>query len=165
MSKPKTGLSQHVTHKLPRWSAIALTLFVLMLLPSPWAASQTALGKGGLPRLSYAGTEIAAVTVNSANVNFRVVVDLAGDRPMATYMAIRPRGMRALQRTATGAWVAWDQQPQHLIDNRFQPSAGHLVFPVTGANFTAQSFPIALEVAYRMPAGVKFGVLSLTPKR
>jgi hypothetical protein len=52
-----------------------------------------------------------------------------------------------------------------LIDNRFASSGGRLVFAATGDNFWTQSFPIALELAYRTPAGVKFGVLTVTSKR
>jgi hypothetical protein len=151
--------------KLPRRALIAFPLATLMSGPSRWAASQTASDTTALPRLSYAGTEIVPVTVDPAHVDIRVTIDLAGDRPMASYMAARPRGLPALQRTAAGAWVAWDQQTQSLIDNRFVSSGGQLVFVVTGVNFSTQSFPIALEVAYRTPAGVKFGVLTMASKR
>jgi len=105
------------------------------------------------------------VTVDPAHVDINVTVDLAGDRPMASYMAIRPRGLLALQRTPAGGWVPWDQRTQSLIDNRFASSGGHLVFAVAGANFRVQSFPISLEVAYRTPAGVKFGILTMTSER
>jgi hypothetical protein len=165
MTGSQTCPMLRVVPKLPRRAVVAFPAFALMLVASRWAASQTMSGTVPLPRLSYAGIEIAPVTVDPANVDFRVIVDLAGDRPVATYMTARPRGLRALQRTATGAWVAWDQRQQSLINNRFEASAGHLVFAVTGANFGAQSFPVALEVAYRTPAGVKFGVLSMTSKR
>jgi hypothetical protein len=84
---------------------------------------------------------------------------------MASYMAARPRGLPAVQRTAAGAWVVWDQRTESLIDNRFASSGGRLVFAATGDNFWTQSFPIALELAYRTPAGVKFGVLTVTSKR
>jgi hypothetical protein len=151
-----------MAQKLPRRAVIAFPLSALMSGASRWAASQTASGTAALPRLSYAGTEIAPVTVDPAHVDIRVTVDLAGDRPMASFMAARPRGLPALQRTAAGAWVPWDQQTQSLIDNRFASSGGHLVFAASGANFWPKSFPIALEVAYRTPAGVKFGVLTIT---
>ncbi|HKM72079.1 MAG TPA: hypothetical protein VJ376_02815 [Pseudomonadota bacterium] len=105
------------------------------------------------------------MTVDPAHVDINVTVDLAGDRPMASYMAIRPRGLLALQRTPAGGWVPWDQRTQSLIDNRFASSGGHLVFAVAGANFRVQSFPISLEVAYRTPAGVKFGILTMTSER
>jgi hypothetical protein len=105
------------------------------------------------------------VTVDPARVDINLVVELAGDRPMASYMAIRPRGLPALQRTPAGGWVPWDQRTQSLIDNRFASSGGHLAFAIIGANFRLQSFPISLEVAYRTPAGVKFGMLTMTPKR
>jgi hypothetical protein len=61
--------------------------------------------------------------------------------------------------------VPWDQRTQSLIDNRFASSGGRLVFAVVGANFRGQSFPISLEVAYRTPAGVKFGILTMMSKR
>ena len=154
------------THSgLPRRAVIAFPLTALMSATSRWAASQTASGSAALPQLSYAGTELAPVTVDPAHVDIRVIVDLAGDRPMASYMAARPRGLPALQRTAAGAWVAWDQKTQSLIDNRFASSGGHLVFAVVGANFRVQSFPISLEVAYRTPAGVKFGVLTMMAQK
>ena len=151
--------------KLLRRVVIAFPLPALMLGASRWAACQTASGSGALPQLSYAGIELAPVTVDPAHVDINVTVDLAGDRPMASYMAIRPRGLPALQRTPTGGWVPWDQRTQSLLDNRFASSGGHLVFAVAGANFRAQSFPIALEVAYRTPAGVKFGILTMTSER
>jgi hypothetical protein len=47
----------------------------------------------------------------------------------------------------------------------WQASGGHLAFAVIGANFRVQSFPISLEVAYRTPAGVKFGILTMTSKK
>jgi hypothetical protein len=141
-----------------------LPLSALMSSASRTSASQTVSGGAALPRLSYSGTELAPVIVDRAYVNISVTVDLAGDRPMATYIAARPRGMPALQRTAEGAWVAWDQRTQSLIDNRFTSSGGHLHFAVAGLNLSRQSFPIALEIAYRMPAGVKFGVLTMTSK-
>jgi hypothetical protein len=105
------------------------------------------------------------MTVEPAQVDINVIVDLAGDRPMASYLAIRPRGLPALQRTPVGGWVPWDQRTQSLMDNRFASSGGHLVFAVTGVNFRVQSFPISLEVAYRTPAGVKFGILTMTSKK
>jgi hypothetical protein len=105
------------------------------------------------------------VTVDPARVDVNVIVELAGDRPMASYMAIRPRGLPALQRTPAGGWVPWDQRTQSLIDNRFASSGSHLVFAVIGENFRVQSFPISLEVAYRTPAGVKFGILTMTSTR
>jgi hypothetical protein len=151
--------------QLSRRAAIALPVSAIILSGARWAAAETAPGGATLPRLSYSGTELAAVSVDRAFVNFSVTVDLAGDRPMATYMTARPRGMPALQRTPGGAWIRWDQRPEGLIDNRFASSAGHIFFVVTGANFRAQSFPISLEVAYRMPAGVKFGVLTMMAQK
>jgi hypothetical protein len=166
MTGSQTCSSLRMTQKLRRRAVIAFLLSVLMSGgTSRWAASQTAPGTAALPRLSYAGTELTPVTVDPANVDIGVTVDLAGDRPMASYMAARPRGLPALQRTPTGVWVAWDQKTQSLVDNRFAWSGGHLVFAVNGANFRGQSFPIALEIAYRTPAGVKFGVLTMTSKR
>jgi hypothetical protein len=154
-----------VALKLPRRAVLAFPLSALMSGASRRAASQAALGTAALPRLSYAGTEIAPVTVDPAHVDIRVTIDLAGDRPMASYMAARPRGLPAVQRTAAGAWVVWDQRTESLIDNRFASSGGRLVFAVTGDNFSTQSFPIAIELAYRTPAGVKFGVLTVTSKK
>src|SRR5262249_15234206 len=129
-----------------------------------WAESETMSGGATLPRLSYSGTELAPIIVDRAFVNISVKVDLAGDRPIATYMAARPRGMPAFQLTPSG-WVRWDQRTESLISNRFASSGGYLFFVVTGANFRAQSFPIELEVAYRMPAGVKFGVLTMMAQK
>jgi hypothetical protein len=154
-----------VALKLPRRAVLAFPLSALMSGASRRAASQAALGTAALPRLSYAGTEIAPVTVDPAHVDIRVTIDLAGDRPMASYMAARPRGLPAVQRTAAGAWVVWDQRTESLIDNRFASSGGRLVFAATWDNFSTQSFPIALELAYRTPAGVKFGVLTVTSKK
>ena len=150
---------------LSRRTVIALPVFAVMSSPARRGASQTISGGDSLPRLSYSGTELAPVIVDRAFVNVSLTIDLAGDRPMASYMAARPRGMPALQRMPAGGWVPWDQRMESLIDNRFASSAGHLLFVVTGANFRAQSFPIALEVAYRMPAGVKFGVLTMTAQK
>ena len=165
MTVSRTCLRLGTAQKLPRRAVIAFPLSALMSSTSRWAASQSASGTAALPRLSYGGIEIAPLTVDPAQVDIRVIVDLAGDHPMASYMAARPRGLPALQRTAGGAWVAWDQQTQTLIDNRFASSGGRLVFTVTGANFSRQSFPITLEVAYRTPAGVKFGILTMMSKR
>ena len=151
--------------KLPRRAVFAFPLSALMSGTSRRTASQAAPGTAALPRLSYAGTEIAPVTVDPAHVDIRVTIDLAGDRPMASYMAAQPRGLPAVQRTAAGAWVVWDQRTESLIDNRFASSGGRLVFAATGDNFSTQSFPIALELAYRTPAGVKFGVLTVTSKK
>jgi hypothetical protein len=154
-----------VTLELTRRAVIAFPLSGLMFGVSRRATCQTGSGSASLPQLSYAGTELAPVTVDPAHVDVHVSVDLAGDRPMASYMAIRPRGLPALQRTPAGGWVPWDQRTQSLIDNRFASSGGQLVFAIIGANFRVQSFPISLEVAYRTPAGVKFGILTMTPKR
>jgi hypothetical protein len=154
-----------VTLELTRRAVIVFPLSGLMLGVSRWAACQTASGSAALSQLSYAGTELAPVTVDPAHADIHVSVDLAGDRPMASYMAIRPRGLPALQRTPAGGWVPWDQRTQSLIDNRFASFGGQLVFAIVGANFRVQSFPISLEVAYRTPAGVKFGILTMTPKR
>jgi hypothetical protein len=144
---------------------IMLPFAGLMSSASRLAVSQTYSAGGALPQLSYAGVELTSLTVDPAHVDIRITVDLAGDRPMASYMAVRPRGLPALQRTAAGDWVPWDGQTQSWIDNRFASSGGHIVFAVTGANFSRQSFPLALEIAYRTPAGVKFGVLNLMSKR
>ncbi len=150
--------------ELSRRAMIAFPFSMLISGAGRGATLQTMSCRAALPRLSYAGTELAPVTVDRANVNVSVTVDLAGDHPRATYITARPRGMPALQRTAGGAWVAWDQRTQSLIDNRFAPSGPHLVFAFAGANFAKQSFPVALSVAYRTLAGVKFGVLTMTSK-
>jgi len=150
--------------ELSRRAVITLPLSALMFGASRWAVSQTVSGGAALPRLSYGGTELAPVIVDRAYVDISVAVDLAGDHPMASYMAVRPRGMPALQRTAEGTWVDWDQRTQSLINNRFARLGEHLVFAFAGANFSRLSFPVALSVAYRTPAGVKFGVLPMTSK-
>jgi hypothetical protein len=165
MAHSQTDSWLGVTPDLPRRAVIGLPLCALLFAAARRAASQTPLGVNGLPRLSYAGTELAPVTVDPAYVNIRIAVDLAGDRPLASYMAARPRGSPALQCTADGAWVPWDQQTQSLIANQFVTLHGNLVFVIAGANFSALSFPVALELAYRMPAGVKFGVLTMTSTR
>jgi hypothetical protein len=165
MARSLTCAGRRAAERLSRRAVIALPVCAVVSGAARRAASQTMSGGDSLPRLSYSGTALAPVTVDRAYVNFGVTVDLAGDRPMATYMAARPRGTPALQRTPGGGWVAWDQRAESLIDNRFAWSAGHLFFVVTGANFRAQSFPIALEVAYRMPAGVKFGVLTMMAQK
>jgi hypothetical protein len=143
---------------------IALPLAVLISVAGRRAKAQTTSASAALPRLSYAGTELAPVTVDPAHVDLRVAVDLAGDHPLASYLAARPRGLHALQRAGEGVWVAWDQRAASLIDNRFAASNGHLVFAISGENSWARSFPVALEIAYRTPAGVKFGVLTVTPQ-
>jgi len=150
---------------LSRRAVIALPVTAVVSSVARWAASETVPGGANLPRLSYSGTELAPVIVDRAFANFGVTVDLAGDHPMATYMAARPRGMRAFQRIQDGRWVPWDQRTQSLIDNRFTSSAGLLYFVFTGANFRTLSFPMALEVAYRTPAGVKFGVLTMMAQK
>ena len=165
MTGSRTCSHPAVAQKLLRRAVIAFPLSALMSGASRWVACQPASGLAALPQLSYAGTELAPVTVDPAHVDIHVSVDLADDRPMASYMAIRPRGLPALQRTPAGGWVPWDQRTQSLIDNRFALSGGQLVFAIIGANFRVQSFPISLEVAYRTPAGVKFGILTMTPKR
>jgi hypothetical protein len=161
----RTGSGLTGAGQLSRRAMIALPVSVIVSSAARWAASQTVTGGTTLPRLSYSGTELAPVIVDRAFVNLGVTVDLAGDRPMATYLAARPRGMPAFQRTPGGGWVAWDQRTESLIDNRFASSGGHLFFVLTGANFRAQSFPISLEVAYRTPAGVKFGVLTMMAQK
>ena len=138
---------------------------LLMLLPYRRAAPQTDSDPATLPRLTYAGTELTPVTVDPAYIDISVAVDLAGDLPMASYMAARPRGLPGLQRTAAGAWVEWDQRTESLVDNAFAVSDGSLVFAERGADFSEQSFPIALEVAYRTAAGVKFGQLTMVSRR
>jgi hypothetical protein len=161
----RTGSGLRAATQLSRRAVIALSVTAVVSSVARWAAAQTVPGGATLPRLSYSGTDLATVSVDRAFVNFSVTVDLAGDRPMATYMAARPRGMPALQRTPGGAWIRWDQRPESLIDNRFASSAGHIFFVVTGANFRAQSFPISLQVAYRTPAGVKFGILTMMAQK
>ena len=161
----RTGSGLRAAALLSRRAVIALPVTAVVSSVARWAGSETMSGGATLPRLSYSGTELAPVIVDRAFANFGVTVDLAGDRPMATYMAAWPRGMPAFQRTSRGEWVAWDQRTQSLIDNRFTSSAGLLYFVVTGANFRAHSFPIELEVAYRMPAGVKFGVLTMMAQK
>jgi hypothetical protein len=144
---------------------IALPAAMLIPVAGRRATAPMAPQGAALPRLSYAGTELPPMTVDPVHVDLRIAIDLAGDHPMASYLAARPRGLPASQRTATGVWVAWDQRVQSLIDNRFAASNGHLVFAITGESFWARSFPVALEIAYRTPAGVKFGVLTVTPER
>lgn len=161
----RTGSGLRAAAQLSRRAVIALPVTAVVSSGARWAESETMSGGATLPRLSYSGTELAPVIVDRAFVNIGVTVNLAGDRPIATYMAARPRGMPALQLTPGGAWVAWDQRTQSLIDNRFTSSAGYLYFVVTGANFRTQSFPISLEVAYRTPAGVKFGVLTMMAQK
>jgi hypothetical protein len=136
-----------MTLKLSRRALIALPWSGLMLSAGRWATCQTT----ALPQLSYAGTELAPVTVDPARVDINVIVELAGDRPMASYMAIRPRGLPALQRTPAGGWVLWDQRTQSLIDNRFASSGGHLAFAIIGADFRV------LRACDSRPGGEKRG--------
>ena len=164
MARSVTCVGRCSAVRLSRRALIALPVSVIVPGAARWAAAQTVTGGATLPRLSYSGTELAPVIVDRAFVNISVKVDLAGDRPIATYMAARPRGMPALQCTP-GGWVAWDQRTASLIDNRFASSAGYLFFVVIGANFRRQSFPMSLEVAYRTPAGVKFGVLTMMAQK
>jgi hypothetical protein len=154
-----------VPSAVPRRMAFALPLSALALLPNLRVLAQAATSVTTLPRLTYAGAILAPVSVDPAYVHIRVVVDLGGDVPLASYIAARPRGMPALQRTESGAWVVWDQRPRSLIDNGFASSEGNLVFEDIGADFTRQSFPIALEVAYRTLSGVKFGLLTMLSRR
>ena len=165
MARSVTCVGRCSAVRLSRRAVIALPVTAVVSSVARRAASQTMTGGAPLPRLSYSGTELAPVVVDRAFVNLGVTVDLAGDRPMATYMAARPQGMPAFQRTPGGGWVAWDQRTESLIDNRFASSGGHLSFVVAGANFRRQSFPISLEVAYRTPAGVKFGVLTMMAQK
>jgi hypothetical protein len=165
MARSLTCSGPRAAVHLSRRAVIALPVCAVVPSAARRAASQTMSAGDSLPRLSYSGTELAPVIVDRAFVNVSLTIDLAGDRPMANYMAARPRGTPALQRTPGGGWVAWDQRTESLIDNRFAWSGGHLFFVVTWANFRTQSFPIALEVAYRMPAGVKFGVLTMMAQK
>jgi hypothetical protein len=165
MTECRVQSQQRPASRVPRRLVIVFPLSVLMLLPNRRSAPQTASGVAALPRLSYDGTELAPVTVDPTYVDLRVVVDLAGDLPLASYMAARPRGLPALQRTDTGAWILWDQRTDSLVDNRFESSDGRLIFAASGADFTDQSFPIALEVAYRTLSGVKFGQLTMISRR
>jgi hypothetical protein len=165
MTESATFSRRRIVSELSRRAMIALPFSMLISDAGRRATSQTISARAALPRLTYAGIELAPVSVDPANVDISVTVDLAGDHPIATYMMARPRGMPALQRTAGGAWVPWDQRTQSLIDNRFAPSGPHLVFAFAGVNFSRQSFPVALSVAYRTLAGVKFGVLTMTSKR
>jgi hypothetical protein len=160
----RTGSGLRAAAQLSRRAVIALPVTAVVSSGARWAESETMSGGATLPRLSYSGTELAPVIVDRAFVNISVKVDLAGDRPIATYMAARPRGTPALQCTP-GGWVAWDQRTASLIDNRFASSGGHLFFVVIGVNFRRKSFPISLEVAYRTPAGVKFGVLTMMAQK
>ena len=165
MARSLTCSGRRAAVQFSRRAVIALPVCAVMPSAATRASSQTMSGGDSLPRLSYWGTELAPLIVDRAFVNVSVTIDLAGDRPMASYMAARPRGMPALQRTPAGRWLPWDQRTESLIDNRFASSAGRLLFVVTGANFRTQSFPIALEVAYRMPAGVKFGILTMMAQK
>jgi hypothetical protein len=159
------GLGIARVPKLRRRNVLVLAIATALLpVGNRWADAQAASATGALPQLSYSGVELAPVQVDPAHVAIQVTVDLAGDLPLASYLTARPRGMPALQRTASGAWVTWNQQPESLIDNRIAPSNGHLVFAVSGADFTAQSFPIAISVAYRTATGVKYGLFTITPK-
>ena len=160
----RTGSGLRAAAQLSRRAVIALPVTAVVSSGARWAESETMPGGATLPRLSYSGTELAPIIVDRGFVNLNVTVNLAGDRPIATYMAARPRGMRALQCTPDG-WVAWDQRTASLIDNRFASSGGHLFFVVIGVNFRRKSFPISLEVAYRTPAGVKFGVLTMMAQK
>jgi hypothetical protein len=157
--------TMHSVLALPRHALTVISLTTLLVSgPGKWVASQTAPGTAPLPRLTLAGVELAPIQVDPAHVDIRVTVDLGGDVPLASFIAARPRGLPALQRTTSGTWVAWDQRPESLIDNHFASSDGKLIFAATGADFSRQSFPIAISVAYRTLAGVKFGLISMTPK-
>ena len=128
---------------------------------SRWAASQTAASTAALPRLAVAGVELAPVAVDPAHIDISITIDLGGNVPLTSYRTAQPRGLLALQRGASGARVGRNERPESLIDNRLASSGGKLVFAVTRAVFSKQSFPVALSVAYSRPAGVKFGVFTL----
>lgn len=154
---------QSVSASPSRRRVIALSVPLALGLALPVRRGLAAAGDD-LPRLSLAGVELPSIAVDPADVAFTVTVDLAGDQPLATYVTARPHGMPALQRTATGAWVAWDEGPASLVDNRFAASGGRLSFAVAGGDFSGQSFPVEISIAYRTAAGVKFGVFTMMAK-
>jgi hypothetical protein len=129
-----------------------------------WPAAQAIPGVEQMPRLSLAGLALAPVAIDPARMAFSVTVDLQRDVPLASYVTARPRGLPALQRTAAGAWVAWDGRAQSLIDNRFPWRVGQMTFAVAPAAFSRQSFPVSVWVAYRTSAGLKFGIFTVVPK-
>jgi hypothetical protein len=129
-----------------------------------WAVAQAIPNVQQLPRLTLAGVELTPVTIDPAQMAFSVTVDLQSDVPLASYVTARPRGSPALQRTKAGAWVAWDEHAESLIDNGFPPAHGQLNFAVAAAASPDPSFPVTVWVAYRTVAGLKFGIFAVVPK-
>jgi hypothetical protein len=153
-----------VATRLRQASLWLLVVGAQLLDAGSWVAAQAIPGVQHLPRLTLAGVELAPVAIDPTQMAFSVTVDLQSDVPLASYVTARPRGSPALQRTKTGAWVVWDEHAESLIDNGFPPAHGRMNFAVTAAAFPGQSFPVTVWVAYRTPAGLKFGIFTVVPK-
>jgi hypothetical protein len=142
------------------WRMLAVAACVTL----GWSVSsaQTSPPSVDAPPLTVAGAALPAVTTSLSPLDLRVSVDLQGDVPLATYVAARIGTAQLLQRTTTGQWVVWDGQDETRVNDQFAAFGGRLTFVIDGADFSAQKFPIAVFIAYRTTAGLKFGSFTVT---
>ncbi|MSO92480.1 MAG: hypothetical protein EXQ86_03665 [Rhodospirillales bacterium] len=116
------------------------------------------------PVLSLKGSYLGILKTDGKIADLRLTVDLAGDTPEKTHVwAIIGSSVRR-QRTNEGYWIPWDGNPETLIDNHLSVTNGMLVFKVVDEDIAADNYGITINVGYRTPAGLKYGMYGLVPK-
>ena len=115
--------------------------------------------------LALNGTRIGVLETDGKITDLRLTVDLAGETPTSTHVwAIIGSSLRR-QRTNDGYWIPWDGNPATLIDNHLPVINGMLVFKVVDEDISAENYGITINVGYRTPEGLKYGMYGLVPKR
>ncbi len=115
--------------------------------------------------LTLKGVRLGVLETDGKIADLRLTVDLAGDTPEKTHVwAIIGSSVRR-QRTNEGYWIPWDGNPETLIDNHLTAVNGLLVFKIVDEDISAENYGITINVGYRTPEGLKFGMYGLVPKR
>lgn len=100
--------------------------------------------------------------VDPADATLDRMVDTGGDQVLAAHVIARPHSSNAfLMRDANGFFVPWDGDPDHLADTGARPEGGRMVFKVLRGPLGGTLLPVTIILAYRTPAGLKFGQFEL----
>lgn len=146
--------------KLPRLGRARLALASAFLL---WlAASSAGADAINAPPLSApltaTGTQLATLRADPKSVDISRSVPLAGDVPIASYIAFRPASTNSFfQRNDLGAWVLWDGKIETLINNGYQPANGVLGFVAAAIDLSPYMFPLTVIIAYWTGSELKVG--------
>ena len=111
--------------------------------------------------LDLADRNLGRVVAEKLESGLEIVIDVGDDNPTATHIIARFQNNQPLMRGADGLWAPWNGDPQALEDAGASLADRRLTFYVFDQLPADMFYPVSFTVAYRTPAGLKSGTLTL----